>query len=198
MRDIWYSDNRDLIKWGVLAHIARMQSLKTIVQVPYWRKEEQQPHFSFREKRVALDQDVWSFFRNIRHIKRLSEQLGVNIAVFDDEFTHSERKAYSQSLSRHLADCKRPLLVFLDPDTGLEPEKLNVTHTTLVEVTCAWKDLMVGDWLVFYQHARRETGWVESVSAQLSRACAGAKIEVARSEAIGNDVAFLCAEKRAG
>lgn len=50
MRDIWYSDNRDLVKWGVLAHIARTQFLKTIVQVPYWRQEMRQPHFFFAKK----------------------------------------------------------------------------------------------------------------------------------------------------
>ena len=105
----------------------------------------------------------------------------MNIEVIVDEFSQSARTAYSEILSRHLKARERPLLLFLDPDTGLEPEKPNVTHTTLAEVRCAWNDLMAGDWFVFYQHARRKKGWVKSVSAHLSKACGGAMIEVAHS-----------------
>jgi hypothetical protein len=37
MREVWFADKRDLIKWGVLVHLAHKYDLKTIVQVPYLR-----------------------------------------------------------------------------------------------------------------------------------------------------------------
>ncbi len=33
MRNTWYADQRDVVKWGMLAHIAERHSLAAIVQV---------------------------------------------------------------------------------------------------------------------------------------------------------------------
>ncbi len=35
MKDTWYADQRDLVKWGTLAHLAERRSLTAIVQVAY-------------------------------------------------------------------------------------------------------------------------------------------------------------------
>ena len=40
MRDKYYTDKRDLIKWGVLLHLAEEYSLQRIIQVAYLRKTE--------------------------------------------------------------------------------------------------------------------------------------------------------------
>ena len=40
MRDIWYADNRDLIKWGALFHLARVFEAVRILQVAYYRASE--------------------------------------------------------------------------------------------------------------------------------------------------------------
>ncbi len=70
MRDKYYSDDRDLVKWAVLTHIASTYKLQTILQVPYWRQEKAQPHFTFMGKRLPVSDRVWSFFRDIHHIRR--------------------------------------------------------------------------------------------------------------------------------
>ena len=44
MRDLYYADNRDLVKWAVLVHIAHTHKLRSIIQVPYWRAGKQH-HF---------------------------------------------------------------------------------------------------------------------------------------------------------
>ena len=90
----------------------------------------------------------------------------------------------------------RPRLVFLDPDTGLEPGTANETHATKVEIQDVWSALRPKEWLVLYQHARREKDWESGVGAELSQLCDGAEVATARSEKIGTDVAFLCVEKR--
>ena len=130
MREIWYADNRDLVKWGVLVHLARANSLKTIVQVPYWRPEKDRVHFTFRNRRVSIPDQVWHFLRDLKQIERLGDQCGLKVQVLLDQFRHADRKRYSAHVVRQLKRCARPLLLFLDPDTGLEPNQRKVTHTT--------------------------------------------------------------------
>ncbi len=37
MRNQWYGDKRDLIKWGVLVHLVKDRKLKKILQVAYFK-----------------------------------------------------------------------------------------------------------------------------------------------------------------
>ena len=37
MRDVWYADNRDLIKWGVLFRLAERYEALRIIQIVYYR-----------------------------------------------------------------------------------------------------------------------------------------------------------------
>lgn len=198
MRDIWYSDNRDLAKWGVLVHLARQHSLRSIIHVPYWRPEPERPHFRFRDRAVPVAEDVWAFFRDIRHTERLGRDCGIPVKVLTARFDATNREEYSAMVRQQLGHNARPLLLFLDPDTGLEPGRAIVTHVTRSEVHDAWSGLHRGDWLVLYQHARRTPDWVASVSSQFSELCDGSAVEVARSERGGTDVVFLCVTKSAG
>lgn len=197
MRDLWFSDNRDIVKWAFLVHLARTHKLKTVIQVPYWRPEVMEHKSIIGNQSAAIDDGVWSFFRDIRHAERLGQHCNVAIKIFREQYGHpaSARNMYAQGLSQYLDACERPFLLFLDPDTGLEPAKCNITHTSKSEVERSWQDLHSGDWLVFYQHARRELDWADSVSRQLSKVCGGTHFEQARSETIGKEVAFLFAKK---
>ena len=78
---------------------------------------------------------------------------------------------------------------------GLEPQKVKAEHVTKRAVQRAWGELRPRDWLVLYRHARHEPDWVSVVSNELSDITGGASIQVSRSEKVGKDVAFLCAEK---
>jgi len=135
MRDKWYADNRDLIKWATLSHIARMENLRTIIQVPYWRPDESRPHFDFRNKRVPVSDDVWGFFRNIKHINGLAAQIAVSITVVASQFNPNQREAYITEVCALIKPLRRPLLLFLDPDKGLQPVRCTPKHTSLDEVT---------------------------------------------------------------
>ena len=37
MKDIWYADNRDIIKWSVLLRLAEQYKAAQILQVAYYR-----------------------------------------------------------------------------------------------------------------------------------------------------------------
>jgi len=119
MRDKYYSDNRDLVKWATLAHITSERGIQTILQVPYWRPEKVRPHFNFTGKRVAVSDKVWAFFRNIHSITRLGPKIGVSITVVETEFKPHQRDAYISEVKTKIEHARRPLALFLDPDTGL-------------------------------------------------------------------------------
>ncbi len=192
MRDKYYSDNRDLVKWATLVYIALEYGLHTILQVPYWRPENAHPHFNFMGKRVVVSSKVWSFFRNIHSITRLGPKIGLSIAVIDKEFDPDHRKSYLSEIKAEINEARRPLVLFLDPDTGLQPKKCRPEHTSITEIQELWSILKPGEWLILYQHARHSLDWSESVASELSFLCNGSKANIVRSDDTGKDVAFIC------
>ncbi len=195
MRDKYYSDDRDLVKWATLAHIASEYGLQTILQVPYWRPEKVHPHFSFMGKRVAVSKKVWAFFRNIHSITELGPEIGVSIAVVDTEFKPNHRDTYVSEVKTKIQHARRPLALFLDPDTGLQPKKCCPEHTAIMEIQALWPVLKPREWLILYQHARRTSNWRESVADELSSLCGNMKAHVVQSDDVGKDVAFICVGK---
>ncbi len=195
MRDKWYSDDRDLVKWATLAHIASERGLQTILQVPYWRPEKVHPHFNFIGKRGAVSEKVWEFFRNIHSITRLGPKMGVSITVVDTEFKPDDRGAYVSEVKTKIQHARRPLALFLDPDTGLQPKKCRPEHTAISEIQALWPVLKPHEWLILYQHARHTSNWKESVADELSALCGNMKAHIVRSDDVGKDVAFVCIEK---
>ncbi len=195
MRDRWFSDNRDLVKWATLTHIALERDLQSILQVPYWRREDSRPRFSFKGESLAIPDKVWKFFRNIHSITRLGLEVGVSIKVVDKEFNPDHRDTYLSEIKTNIQHTSRPLALFLDPDTGLQPKRCCPEHTAIGEIQALWPVLKTGEWLVLYQHARHTHNWRESVANELSSLCGNMKAHVIRSNDIGKDVAFICVEK---
>lgn len=195
MKNIWYSDNRDLVKWATLTHIARTHNLQTIVQVPYWRPEKTRPHFEFRGERLPVSDEVWRFFRDIRHVRGLASDSSFSVEVVPAQFNPEQRDVYIDHVWAQVERSKRPLLLFLDPDTGLQPSRCSPEHTSLGEIEKLWSCLRPREWLVLYQHARRQTNWERSVARQISSLCDQADVHIARSQDVGHDVAFMCVEK---
>lgn len=197
MRDRWYCDNRDLVKWGVLTHIAKKYKLYNILQIPYWRPENKYPHFRFQnEQPQQISNDVWKFFRKIQNIKSLGPTLGISINTLTAEFIPGQRDNYVREIKNEIGLMKHPFLLFLDPDTGLQPKTCKAEHTSIDEIESLWRILQSHDWLVLYQHARHTREWVQSVTDQMTCLCSNQKIYVARSEDVGKDVAFFCVQKQ--
>lgn len=195
MRERWFADNRDVVKWATLLHIARENGLAAILQVPYVRSETKLPSVRIGEQDVVVDAQVWRFFRDLARIEELGVTAGISIRVVTTPFVPGARDVYMQSVRAEITAAKRPVLVFLDPDTGLQPQQVGAAHTTTREVRECWDALSAGDWLVLYQHARRTTTWVEDVRTQFAEACGNAPVMLAKSTEIGTDVAFFAARK---
>ena len=196
MRHQWYGDNRDLIKWGVLVHLAQSRSLKRIIQVAYFRPDSPRPMVLGEDEPFSLPDPVYNHFRNINDISRLSGVSGIEIEVIGDLYDTKQRSAYTQKVLDRINSAKGlPILVFLDPDTGIAERNARPEHVTPEEVHQIWYTLKPSDWLVLYQHRHRKKNWEEIKRSEFERAIGTKMIETFRAKNGATDVVFFCAPK---
>jgi hypothetical protein len=196
MKDQWYADARDLVKWGVLLHLAEHFAAQEIIQVAYLRPT-QWPELNIAGEPAPIPKPVLEHFRDIGRISQL--QARTKIRVVDLPFT--DRQRYQRHLLEVLASREQGRVVlFLDPDTGLEPAgPSGLQHVLASELRELWLNLRSGDALVFYQHQTNRSGmpWVAEKQKQFSAAL-GVPLErvgVASGPAIARDVVFFYSEK---
>ena len=158
MRDQWYGDNRDLVKWGTLIHLAQREQRSTILQLALYRSNDEWPTLRSSQGRIEIPDQVIRHFRNLDDIQRLAGRSGIRIKVFKAQFR--DRSAYFDEARRVVESRKGdPLLVFLDPDTGIAPQIAGLEHVTTEELHSVFTAMKQGDVLVCYQHARRQQDW---------------------------------------
>jgi hypothetical protein len=198
MRDQYYADNLDLVKWGILLMLAERYAAKHILQVLYYRPSEW-ADLEIDGEMVRMPDAVIQHFRNATAITGLRSP--AQIEVIADTF--SDRREYLRTVTYRIqARPNVPCIVFLDPDTGLEPQTPGFEHVLNAELADVWKVLQPGDVLVFYQHQTNRNGqqWVEPKKEQFEQALglsAGAA-KIARSEKISRDVVFFYVQKGQG
>ena len=191
MRDRWYGDNRDLVKWGVLLHLAREYGVARILQVAYLRPTSWES-LEIDGTSRPIPEAVTRHFRRIQNITGLSAR--PRIEVLDCPF--SDRSTYMAQVSAAVGGtpCETSL-VFLDPDTGLAPKNPTLAHVLEAEVRDIWRAMRPRDVLVFYQHETNKAGqpWVEPKRVQFVSALGpplgGAKL--AWGPKVARDVAFF-------
>jgi hypothetical protein len=120
VKDKWYGDNRDLVKWGVLLCLASQFKAGKIVQVAYYRPETIEID---GVRHLMPDAVIRHFSRHVADIARLGSA-SIQIEVFDLPLL--SRDAYMKGVHAalvNLISSASPCIIFLDPDTGLEPTK---------------------------------------------------------------------------
>lgn len=170
MKDIWYADNRDLVKWAILLRLAGNFKAKRILQIAFYRPSEFK-QIEIDGQKEDIPKDVISYFRDIRNICQMKSMIPVE--VFDLVFEN--RRVYTQKVIKYLSTYRKErLIVFLDPDTGLEPVKTKhkPEHVLEEEAKEIWEALKLGDVFVFYQHQtnRRGNEWINPKKNQLAHA----------------------------
>lgn len=192
MRDKWYSDNRDLIKWSVLLVLAQRNNATRILQIAFLNKSEF-GEIEIDGQRHQIPREVLSHFRDIRNVTGLSQQL--RVSVFDAPFR--DREGYLHAVLNFIASFNQErCIVFLDPDTGLEPNGgADARHILNDEARAIWGALPHGWTCVFYQHETNRAGkpWIEEKRLQFANAI-GVKIDqigVASGPKIARDVVFF-------
>jgi len=80
MKDQWYTDDRNLIKWEGLVHLYNSTGIRHVIQVANFREYLWLPlHFNNGE--VPIPDNVITHFRSIRDVKRLGKKAGITIYV---------------------------------------------------------------------------------------------------------------------
>mgnify|MGYP001182519487 CR=1 FL=1 len=195
MRHEWYGNDRDLVKWGALVHLAEREQVETIIQVAMRRPDGEVPPLKTSRGQVAPPDAVAAHFRNLEDIARLGEASGVSIEVLQEPFT-DRRRYFARVADRVRASREAPVLLFLDPDIGLVAERPGPEYVSSDEVASLFEALHPGDLLVCYQHGRRHKDW----RGQARRAFANAPglpsfdVEVVTSER-ARDVLMLAVRK---
>src|SRR6267143_4429388 len=89
MRDRWYADNRDLIKWGVLLRLAGSFEASRILQLAFYRPSEF-GQLVIDGQAHNIPDEVIAHFRNLRTIGSISSEIRVTVfdPVFEDRSTH--------------------------------------------------------------------------------------------------------------
>ena len=195
MRDQWYGDNRDLVKWSALVHLARREAVSAILHVAMCRPGPAPAPLATAHGKVDPPAEVFRHFRDLDDIQRLAAVTGLEIEVVKEPFT--DRTAYFGRVCERVgAPRGGPMLVLLDPDVGLAPEIHGPEHVTSAEVAAVFAVLQPGDLLVCYQHARKQKDW----RGRARRAFANApglpsfEVEVLQSE-VARDVLLLAVKK---
>lgn len=200
MQAKYYGDNRDLVKWGTLIHLCQQEGLKTIVQVPFLRQE------SGGDRRLVIDGspaafplEVWAHFRNPKQIEALGSQLKLRIKVWEEVFVHKQRTEYMRHLCARLRGMNEPKVVFLDPDTGIEPQAATAKHVKVCEIAQIWGELRKKDWLVVYQHRPQRVSldfdWRKGPKRKFESGCGLPRAVTFEGKALAPDVAFFAAHK---
>jgi len=195
MKDIWFADNRDLVKWSVLFHLAERYRIDSILQIAYYTPSIFSK-ISIDSEEINLPPAIINHFRNIRTVEKIDCKF--KITVFDRTF--DDRKTYLDAASKFIrGQTGIPKIVFLDPDTGLAPKKPLLTHVLDTEANTFWNLLELSDLFVFYQHQTNRNGqpWIKQKRKQLAVALgiSDEKIKVAQGKKIARDVVFYYALK---
>jgi len=132
VKDAWYGDKRDLIKWGALVRLACHNRARKIIQVAFFRPTvlNDRPHLESEGQEWPVAEEVWFHFRDLRSIRHLARRCGLKIDVLGTRFDHANRDKYFRDVVRALEAAKGRKVVLLDPDTGTEPTK-RTGHTSV-------------------------------------------------------------------
>lgn len=196
MQDIWYGDKRDLAKWGVVLTLANRYSLEHVLQVLYYRPNEW-PALDISGETVPLPLEVIQHFRNANGIRRISACCTVDTV---SEVLSDRTDYHEEVLKRIRSRIGVPGIVFLDPDTGLEPAgKTTLSHVLEIELASIWNEMQSGDLLVFYQHQtnRNNSPWIESKKEQFEKSIGIplGSAQLAQAQQIARDVVFFFVQK---
>jgi hypothetical protein len=160
MREKWYGDERDLVKWATLLQLARERNIRRVIQVTCLVPDG---YKGTKDPRAILAADfgsevadvVWRHFRNLDAIADLGREVGIETVIVAGAYPseRSGRDDYFRSVTKSwLSSPHDPTIIFLDPDTGLGSERTHVSPKQLLTIRAKMK---ADDALVFYQHEPR-------------------------------------------
>jgi hypothetical protein len=86
MRDWWYGDKRDVVKWGTILVLARKRAIPVVLQVALYRPDRPKYHLVVDGSSEPLPLEVIQHFRDIDHIRQLATNVNLRVDVHKDFF----------------------------------------------------------------------------------------------------------------
>ena len=200
MRNEWYGDNRDVVKWSTLVHLASRETIRYILQIAMFRPDDDRPQLgTFQADRVVplkpLPEEVVHHFSrdlDLNDIQRLADSTGFCIDVTNEPFI--DRQEYFDRVCERIKRYAAPVVAFLDPDTGLAPQSPSLQHVTESDLISVFSTLRSGGVLVSYQHGWRKKGWEELSRQKFARWLRVSEVETFKSE-LASDAILLAVKK---
>ncbi|MHC1791135.1 hypothetical protein [Solidesulfovibrio sp.] len=196
MKNTWYGDNRDIVKWSTLISLSRSNKFGTILYVPYLR-DSVFGNITIDNRKFDVRAEVVSHFRDVLKVKLLTENPSIEILAdqFNNRLTY---KSLILDFIQKNSD-KKDYILFLDPDTGLEPANHpSLCHVLDNELREIWNKVPGGCVVACYQHKtnRNANPWIVGKQRQFAEAI-GVNVGAVKiaSGAIANDVAIFYAHK---
>jgi hypothetical protein len=178
-----------------------------VLQVALYRPDRPNYHLIVDGTSEPIPVEVIRHFRDIDHIQQLAVNVKLKIDIHKDPFQwcaefHTRedfRKAYFREVSNKIKKYNNPVIVFLDPDTGIAPENFSYEHITCQEIQTVLRAMKSGDVLLFYQHAQiGNRDWRKSTKATFDQAVGmGVPVDTITCNEIASDVAFFAVERSA-
>jgi hypothetical protein len=194
MRDKFFADNRDLVKWAVLHRLAEIYQAHRILQLAFYRPSEY-AKILLDGKESDIPKEILDHFRDLRTIETINSN--IRVKVFAEPF--EQRDSYLKSVKSFLSSWEERCVVFLDPDNGLAPQRPSLKHVLESEAKAIWDATKSGDVYVFYQHQNNRAGlpWIEQKRRQLEGALGLPEhsIKIAQGPKIAHDVVFFYTQK---
>jgi hypothetical protein len=191
MRLRWVGDSRDYVKWDCVYQNGKDYFIFYI------------PMLRTKVDSSCVNLNVQSFFDSRKRLDQFGELFPGRFEVFVHEGDYSWHIAddYFRSAVTRIEELPRDrnLLVFIDPDTGIEPKSgAKDEHLRERDLQSVWRALRPKDKLIVYQHAARNSDWQDRLRRRASTIL---ELEYSRiskpycDSRLSGDVCFLVLEK---
>ena len=207
MKNQWFGDDADHLKWTGLIYLTQEHSIDHIVYITMLTESYRTvTPLTLLDDNAAADHQIANqvsdFFFELKRLSRiddLTSQFGITTEIPEIEFNHYRRAAYFCEVTALIQHTDSPCVWFFDPDTGIEaPTRRDPTHIFIEELRAAWNAMTTGDILAYYQHERRRTdeNWRTTTRNQFAAAINVPPKEIIMLESPNeNDAILLAAVK---
>ncbi len=204
MQNRWYGDNRDLVKWGTLIHLAGDDPGVKILQVLMMRPDcgrdsrlvERGPH---GVQKFEISESVFDHFRCVQNIASLDGRIITHADPFPKNSCtrpQNRRAEYFGAVCGRIGRLQRQrLLVLADPDNGINARNPQGVHISPGELSQLYHALNGGDTLVLYQHRQLyRKDWLGRTLSLFAKATRD-EVRVFQCRELAPDVALFAVDK---
>jgi hypothetical protein len=192
MRLRWVGDARDYVKWDcVFEH----SNGRYVFYVPMLRQKVDSR---------CRHPEVQCHFDQRKNLRQFSDLFPGRFDVFEyseQDYSKALAEEYFGLVRKRMAELQNEhkVLVFLDPDTGIEPEGGGKDeHLRMKDLGFLFGSLKSGDKLIVYQHASRTRVWKENLLMRAGQRLGiepTVELNLYFNEKMAKDVCFLVLDK---